>query len=140
VLDHDHVHFDYYFGENNHNNTNTDKGRERLPSVDGATVTKDGELIVTSQKTRSQKKNIDDAYEKIRQCCVEAMKVPKVVSCNVFLSNQLSREGFHHDIAKNLLSESPQYNFVKTFTETTFLYSRSFAAAVLFVGSRQPFA
>ncbi|KAI9323440.1 hypothetical protein BX666DRAFT_1846931 [Dichotomocladium elegans] len=40
-------------------------------------LTKAGELIVTSDKTRSQAKNVDDCYSKLVQVIKEAVAVPR---------------------------------------------------------------
>jgi len=40
-------------------------------------LTKDGELLITSQKTRDQGRNLDDCLEKLRALVLAALHVPK---------------------------------------------------------------
>jgi peptidyl-tRNA hydrolase ICT1 len=55
-------------------------GRERLQALHKGNINRDGEFVLTSQKTRSLKQNTDDAFERVRQMCVVAMQVPKETS------------------------------------------------------------
>ncbi len=50
---------------------------ERLEKLFPAHFTKEGELIITSQKTRDQLKNREDCLEKLRNMILEAEKIPK---------------------------------------------------------------
>jgi ribosome-associated protein len=49
--------------------------RHRLRAV--ATLDADGHLLVTSQRTRDQRANLDDAREKVRLLVVQALVVPR---------------------------------------------------------------
>jgi ribosome-associated protein len=51
--------------------------RERLAAVCEHRLDADGKLQVTSQKTRDQGRNIEDAYEKIRMLVARALIVPR---------------------------------------------------------------
>ena len=55
--------------------------QQRLADLNRTKINKHGELIITSQRTRSQKQNLDDAFEKLRLMCVEAAQEPKVRVC-----------------------------------------------------------
>ena len=50
---------------------------ERLKTSYPANVTKDGELITTSQKTRDAWQNREDCFEKLRAMLLVAIKKPK---------------------------------------------------------------
>ena len=50
---------------------------ERLQTLFPSHFTKEGDLLVTSQKTRDQLKNRDDCLEKLRNMILEASKIPK---------------------------------------------------------------
>lgn len=43
-------------------------------------INKNGELVVTSERTRSQHQNLYDALEKVKRMLVEACYVPKETS------------------------------------------------------------
>jgi ribosome-associated protein len=51
--------------------------RERLLRAVGSRLTKDGELLVTSQLTRDQPKNVADCLEKLRLIVLAAARPPK---------------------------------------------------------------
>ena len=50
---------------------------ERLLMLFPAHVTRDGDLLITSQKTRDQLKNREDCLEKLRNMILEASRIPK---------------------------------------------------------------
>ena len=50
---------------------------DRLQTLFPSHFTKEGDLLVTSQKTRDQLKNRDDCLEKLRNMIFEASKIPK---------------------------------------------------------------
>ena len=50
---------------------------ERLETLFPAHFTRDGDLLITSQKTRDQLKNRDDCVEKLHNMILEAGKIPK---------------------------------------------------------------
>ena len=52
--------------------------RARLLARIAGKLTGDGDLIVTSQRTRDQGRNLDDAFDKIRQLILAAAVPPKV--------------------------------------------------------------
>ncbi len=52
--------------------------RDRLLKAVAARLTTEGELLVTSQKTRDQGRNIDDCLEKVRELVLAASRPPKV--------------------------------------------------------------
>ncbi len=51
--------------------------KARLLRSIASKLTKDGELLVTSQLTRDQGRNVDDCYEKVRELVLAAVKPPK---------------------------------------------------------------
>lgn len=52
--------------------------RDRLRAREAGRVNKQDELVVTSEKTRTQHSNIDDALQKLQQLIDEATPEPKV--------------------------------------------------------------
>jgi ribosome-associated protein len=54
-----------------------DAARERLRAIVTHRLDGDGKLQVTSQRTRDQGRNLEDAYEKIRMMIAKAMVAPK---------------------------------------------------------------
>ena len=54
-----------------------DAVRRRLLRAIGSRLTAEGELIVTSQRTRDRLRNIDDCLEKVRELVLEAATPPK---------------------------------------------------------------
>jgi ribosome-associated protein len=54
-----------------------DAARARLAEIVRHRLDADGRLQVTSQKTRDQGRNLDDAYEKIRLLIAKALVAPK---------------------------------------------------------------
>ena len=54
-----------------------DEVRARLLSQQCARLTKEGELLITSQKTRDQSRNVEDCLEKLRALILQALQVPK---------------------------------------------------------------
>ena len=54
-----------------------DSARARLRALAGHRVDADGRLQITSQLTRDQTRNLEDAREKIRALVVAAMREPK---------------------------------------------------------------
>jgi len=55
----------------------TAAARERLDSLTEKRRDKDGLLLVTSQKTRDQGRNLEDAREKVRRLVERALAVPR---------------------------------------------------------------
>ena len=51
--------------------------RDRLLRAVGPRLTKEGELLVTSQLTRDQSRNVDDCLEKVRLLVLAAARPPK---------------------------------------------------------------
>jgi ribosome-associated protein len=51
--------------------------RERLRQACGTSLDADGHLLVTSQRTRDQRMNLEDAREKIRVLVVKALVRPR---------------------------------------------------------------
>ena len=49
----------------------------RLRALAGSRVDQDGTLLLTSQKTRDQHRNLDDARERLRALILRALEVPK---------------------------------------------------------------
>lgn len=50
--------------------------KARLRTLAAGRITKDGELIVVSQRYRSQPRNLDDARELLRELVLEALRPP----------------------------------------------------------------
>lgn len=50
----------------------------RLRELFGGSVTKEGEIVVTSQRTRSQESNLEDAIAKLEEMVTEAAAIPAV--------------------------------------------------------------
>ena len=50
---------------------------ERLQNLFPSHFTKDGDFLITSQKTRDQQKNRDDCLDKLRNMLLRASKIPK---------------------------------------------------------------
>eukprot|EP00730_Choanoeca_flexa_P001028 TRINITY_DN10450_c0_g1_i1.p1 TRINITY_DN10450_c0_g1~~TRINITY_DN10450_c0_g1_i1.p1 ORF type:complete len:188 (+),score=22.06 TRINITY_DN10450_c0_g1_i1:24-587(+) len=57
-----------------------DETKANLHQQQATKINKDGELVVTSTKTRSQKKNVDDAIRKILEMCKEASRIEREAS------------------------------------------------------------
>jgi ribosome-associated protein len=55
----------------------TDPARQRLRVLAGRRVDADGRLQITSQVTRDQARNLEDACEKVRALVAAAMREPK---------------------------------------------------------------
>lgn len=55
----------------------TESQRDRLRVLAKNTLDAEGRIMVQSQKTRDQQKNLDDAREKIREIVAKALVVPK---------------------------------------------------------------
>jgi ribosome-associated protein len=55
----------------------TDSARARLRTLAGNRVDADGRLQITSQLTRDQTRNLEDAREKVRALVVAALREPK---------------------------------------------------------------
>ena len=55
----------------------TPAARERLESLTAQRRDKDGRLLVTSQKTRDQGRNLEDARDKVRRLLERALVVPR---------------------------------------------------------------
>ena len=51
--------------------------RDRLLRAVASRLTKEGELLVTSQLTRDQSRNVDDCLEKVRELVLAAARPPK---------------------------------------------------------------
>lgn len=52
--------------------------KRRLPLLYAGAVSKEGDLIVTSQKHRTQESNLEDAYAKLSAMVLNAAQVPAV--------------------------------------------------------------
>ncbi len=52
--------------------------RDRLLQAVGSKLTTEGELLITSQKTRDQGRNVEDCREKLREIVLAASRPPKV--------------------------------------------------------------
>ena len=55
----------------------TDPARDRLRALAGRRLDADGRLQITSQVTRDQTRNLEDAREKVRALVAAAMREPK---------------------------------------------------------------
>lgn len=55
----------------------TDSVKARVRALAGHRVDTNGELLITSQKTRDQSRNLEDAREKLRELIARALEVPK---------------------------------------------------------------
>src|SRR5258708_6620961 len=55
----------------------TDQAKARLRVIAKNTLDAEGRVFVTSQKTRDQSKNLDDAREKLKELVAKALVVPK---------------------------------------------------------------
>jgi ribosome-associated protein len=51
--------------------------RQRLRALCGRSLDAEGLLVVTSQRTRDQRLNIDDAYDKVRKLVARALERPR---------------------------------------------------------------
>jgi ribosome-associated protein len=51
--------------------------RERLAALAAARLDAEGRLLVTSQRTRDQHRNLEDAREKVRQLVARALRAPR---------------------------------------------------------------
>ena len=51
--------------------------RERFVQKFGSRVTNEGEVVITSQESRDQPKNIDSCLKKLRQMILEVLHPPK---------------------------------------------------------------
>jgi ribosome-associated protein len=51
--------------------------RARLATLAAGRLDADGRLVATSQRTRDQQRNLEDAREKVRKLVERAMKVPR---------------------------------------------------------------
>jgi ribosome-associated protein len=54
-----------------------DGARARLRALCGHSLDAEGRLLVVSQRTRDQRKNLDDAREKVRQLVARALERPR---------------------------------------------------------------
>lgn len=54
-----------------------DEVKERLRSIAGKRVDQEGTLLLTSQKTRDQGRNLDDARLRLKVMVLQALEVPK---------------------------------------------------------------
>jgi ribosome-associated protein len=55
----------------------TDAARARLSSLAASRLDADGRLLITSQLTRDQSRNVEDAREKVRVLVAAALREPK---------------------------------------------------------------
>jgi ribosome-associated protein len=53
------------------------EARERLRALASSSLDADGRLRITSQRTRDQKRNLDDALDKLRGLLLRALERPK---------------------------------------------------------------
>ncbi|MCE9529508.1 MAG: aminoacyl-tRNA hydrolase [Planctomycetales bacterium] len=51
--------------------------RERFAQKFGSRLTNDGDVVITSQESRDQPKNVDSCLEKLRQMLLEVLHPPK---------------------------------------------------------------
>lgn len=51
--------------------------RNRLRVVAAPRINREGELVVSSSRSRSQAQNLEDCLAKLRECLAEACKMPK---------------------------------------------------------------
>ena len=51
--------------------------RERFAQKFGSRLTNDGDVVITSQESRDQPKNVDSCLEKLRQMILEVLHPPK---------------------------------------------------------------
>ena len=55
----------------------TEPQRTRLRALSKNTLDAEGRIVMTSQKTRDQQRNLDDARDKLRELVKQALVVPK---------------------------------------------------------------
>lgn len=53
-----------------------DHTKKRLRALFASSMTKEGELLVTSQRHRTQEANLEDAFEKLEEMVLEAAQIP----------------------------------------------------------------
>jgi ribosome-associated protein len=53
------------------------RARDRLRAFAGGNLDSEGRLLVTSQRTRDQRQNLDDARDKVRALVASALVVPR---------------------------------------------------------------
>lgn len=56
----------------------TDKVRDRLREIAKGSLDAEGRILIKSEKTRDQAKNLSDAREKLKEMVLKALVVPKV--------------------------------------------------------------
>ena len=56
----------------------TDKVRDRLREIAKGTLDGEGRILIKSEKTRDQGKNLADAREKLKEMILQALVIPKV--------------------------------------------------------------
>jgi len=59
------------------NSTLPEDVKQRLKTIVGSRLTIDGRILVKSQKTRDQARNLEDARDKLKELIIEAFRVPK---------------------------------------------------------------
>jgi protein subunit release factor B len=76
--------------------------RERLAMRHRNRVNKDGELVVTSVRTRSQAQNLEDCFAKLAEWIAEAGRVParRVATRSTYGSRLRTLEGKRRDAVK----------------------------------------
>lgn len=60
-----------------HNSSLPEIYKERLLSLKDQRITKDGVIVIKAQRFRTQKKNCDDALERLQALILESMKTQK---------------------------------------------------------------
>lgn len=65
-----------------------DHTRARLRTLNPGAVTKEGDLLVTSQRYRTQEANLEDGMEKLRAMVLAAAQVPAVRELDTSLSDR----------------------------------------------------
>jgi peptidyl-tRNA hydrolase ICT1 len=70
--------------------------RARVAALFPAAVTAAGDVVVTSQRHRTQEANLDDALDKLRSMIARAAVIPKVRATRTALS-ELTKAGYRDD-------------------------------------------
>ena len=83
--------------------------RARLLEALASRLTGEGELIITSQRTREQARNIEDCLEKVRQLVLAAAHPPKIrrPTRPTLASRQRRREAKTRRSARKRLRQQP---------------------------------
>jgi peptidyl-tRNA hydrolase ICT1 len=68
----------------------------RLLRICRNNINNDGELVITSQRLRTQEGNLEDAFAKLHEVVKEAASIPKVRAMRTGLS-ELTKTGYRED-------------------------------------------